>query len=99
MKPNFLPLNPEANMGILKGLASSVRVSILKLLRVKGPLNVNDISRFLALPQSTVATNVQVLEESGLIDTDTVKARKGHQKICSARYDEIIVRFEGVEPK
>ena len=99
MKPNFLTVNPEDNIDVLKGLASSVRVSILKLLHVKGPLNVNDISRLLALPQSTVATNVQVLEESGLIDTDTIKAKKGHQKICSARFDEIIVRFEGVEQK
>ena len=99
MRPNFLTVNPEDNIDILKGLASSVRVRILKLLHVKGPLNVNDISRFLALPQSTVATNIQVLEEARLIDTDTVKAKKGHQKICTARFDEIIVRFEGVEPK
>jgi predicted transcriptional regulator len=46
-----------------------------------------------------VATNVQVLEEAGLIATETVKAKKGHQKICSARYDEIIVRFEADKPQ
>lgn len=99
MKPNFLTINPEDNIEILRGLASPIRVRILKLLRINGPLNVNEISRLLELPQSTVATNIQVLEESALIATDTVKAKKGHQKICSARFDEIIVRFEGAEPK
>ena len=99
MKPNFLTINPEDNIEILKGLASPIRVKILKLLHVKGPLNVNEISQLLKLPQSTVATNIQVLEEASLITTETVKAKKGHQKICSARFDEIIVRFEGVEER
>jgi predicted transcriptional regulator len=99
MKPNFLTINPEENLEVLRGLASPIRVRILKLLHVNGPLNVNDISRLLDLPQSTVATNVQVLEETDLIATETIKAKKGHQKICRARFDEIVVRFEGIEPK
>jgi predicted transcriptional regulator len=99
MKPNFLTINPEDGIEVLKGLASTIRVSILNALHAKGRLNVNEISRELGLPQSTVATNIQVLEEAGLIVTETVKAKKGHQKICSARFDEIIVRFEGERPK
>jgi predicted transcriptional regulator len=98
MKPHFLTINPDEGMAVLKGLASPVRVQILKLLRARGKLNVNDISKELSLPQSTVATNVQVLEDAGLIETSTVKARKGHQKICSALFDEIIVRFEAQDP-
>jgi predicted transcriptional regulator len=97
MKPNFLTINPEEDMEVLKGLASPIRIRILTLLRAEGRLNVNDISHRLGLPQSTVAINVQMLEEAGLIATEAVKARKGHQKICSARFDEIIVRFETVE--
>ena len=94
MKPNFLTIDPEADINVLKGLASPIRIRILKLLRSEGRLNVNDISHRLGLPQSTVAINVQTLEEAGLIATEAVKAKKGHQKICSARFDEIIVRFE-----
>jgi predicted transcriptional regulator len=97
MKPNFLTIDPEDDIEVLKGLASPIRIRILKLLRSEGPLNVNDISHRLELPQSTVAINVQTLEEAGLIMTEAVKARKGHQKICSARFDEIIVRFEAEE--
>lgn len=80
---------------MLKGISSTTRLDILRLLHTKGPMNVNEISAALSLPQSTVATSVQALEEAELIDTKTVKARKGHQKICSARYDEIIIRFDG----
>jgi predicted transcriptional regulator len=81
-------------MKVLKGLASPVRARILKLLHERGKLNVNEISHELQLPQSTVATNVQVLERAGLIGTETINARKGQQKICTARYNEILIRFE-----
>jgi predicted transcriptional regulator len=81
-------------MKVLKGLASPVRARILKLLHERGRLNVNEISHELRLPQSTVATNVQVLERAGLIGTETINARKGQQKICTARYNEILIRFE-----
>lgn len=99
MKPNFLTVDPEENPGILKGLASPVRISILKALHAGGELNVNEISAALDLPQSTVATNVQMLEEAGLVKSRTVKARKGHQKICAAVYDEIVVRFDTPKPQ
>jgi len=56
-------------------------------------MNVNQISDAVALPQSTVATHIQILQESGLIDTQTLKASKGQQKICTARYDEVVIRL------
>ena len=99
MKSNFLTINLDEGFEVLKGLASPIRISILKTLHENGRQNVNELSAGLHLPQSTVATNVQVLEEAGLIVTETVKATKGHQKICSVRYDEIIVRFGGEQPR
>ena len=94
MNRNFLTLNAADGYAMLKGLSSATRLDILRLLHTKGPMNVNEISAALSLPQSTVATSVQALEEAELIDTKTVKAKKGHQKICAARYDEIIIRFD-----
>ena len=93
MSRNFLVVDPEEGMPILKGLASPARVSVLKLLHEKGPLNVNEIADILELPQSSVSTNVQMLEEAGLIRTETQKARKGNQKVCHSVYDEILVVF------
>jgi len=72
-----------------------MRLQILHALRRRGPMNVNEISRHLGLPQSTVATNVQALETAGLIRTELVKAAKGQQKVCSVRFDEIVIRLDG----
>ena len=96
---NFLTVDPDDNADIVKGLTSPVRIHILRLLHREGPLNVNEIARALGLPQSTVATNVQILEKAQLILTETVKATKGHQKVCAARYDEIVLRFTGDDRK
>jgi DNA-binding transcriptional ArsR family regulator len=94
---SFLNVNPELQFEIVRGLASPVRVRILRLLRRRGPLNVNQIGEALGLPQSTIATNIQILEESELIDTGIGRARKGQQKICAARFDEIVIRLDGEE--
>jgi predicted transcriptional regulator len=99
MSRNFLVVDPEEGIEVLKGMASAARVRILKLLHVDGPMNVNDIAAALGLPQSTVSSNVQILEDSGLIRTETQKARKGNQKICHSTFDEVLVMFkEDVAP-
>ena len=99
MSRNFLVVDPEEGIEVLKGLASTARIRILKLLHTRGPLNVNDIAGALDLPQSTVSSNVQILEDAGLIRTETQKARKGNQKICHSTFDEVLVMFkEDVAP-
>jgi predicted transcriptional regulator len=90
---SFVMVLAEESGDTVRGIASPVRLDILRLLREQGPLNVNDIGRHLGLPQSTVATNVQILEKVALIQTKTVKASKGQQKICSTPYDEIVIRL------
>jgi predicted transcriptional regulator len=90
----LLTLTADDGCDVLEGLASPVRLAMLRLLRQRGPLNVNQISSELGLPQSTVAINVQKLERAELIRTETIKASKGQQKVCSAIYDEITVRLD-----
>ena len=94
MSRNFLLIDPEERADVLHGLASPVRVAILKLLHVAGPLNVNEIAGRLQQPQSTVSSNMQVLVDAGLVRTETQKAKKGIQKICRAVYDEVLVMFK-----
>lgn len=95
---NFIVVDPEMDSEILHGLASVVRARILKLLRDRGALNVNDLAERLELPQSTVSSNVSVLESSGLIRTEMRKARKGSQKICHLAFDEVLVTFKSGAP-
>jgi len=96
---NFLVVDPEEGIEVLRGLVSPIRARILKLLHVEGAMNVNDIARSLSLPQSTVSTNIQVLQDAGLIRVETRKAKKGNQKICHSLFDEVLVMFkEDIRP-
>lgn len=97
MAPNFLLIDAEKEFDVLKAAASLIRVQILKLLHEANGLNVNEIAQRLDLPQSTVSAGVTVLEEAGLLRTETRKARKGSQKICFATCDELIVSFRSPE--
>ena len=65
MSRNFLLVDPEERADVLRGLASPVRVRMLKALHQRGGLNVNDMAALLELPQSTVSSNLQILEELG----------------------------------
>jgi predicted transcriptional regulator len=85
-------VNPREDIETLKAIASEVRIDILDLLS-KRRLNVNEIADALALPQSTVATHIAILEKAGLIVAESSKAKRGSQKICSAAFEEMIVRF------
>jgi predicted transcriptional regulator len=90
----ILIVNASTDRQVLRGLASELRLRILEHL-ARGPRNVNQLAQDLALPQSTVATNVAVLEECGLVRSEIAKAKKGSQKICSMAFEEIVVRFAG----
>ena len=95
----FLTLLPDENRDAINALAAPVRLAILKLLRQTGPMNVNMISAALQLPQSTIATNIKVLEAARLIHTEAAKARKGQQKICSVPFDGVLIRLDGAAPR
>jgi len=95
---DFLVVNADRQYQVLRGLASPVRLRILRLLNRQGPKNINQIAEILGLPQSTIVTNVQVLEEAELISTSLGKATKGQQKVCAARYTEIVVNLDPDDP-
>ena len=94
MSREFLVIDPEDSPDVLKALASEARVKVLKLLHLKGGLNVNDIAAALQLPQSTISSNIQVLEDAGLIRTESQRAKKGNQKICHSTFDQVLVMFK-----
>lgn len=93
MNTRFLMIGPENGKEVLKCLAAPARLSMLELLHARGPLNVNEISHALDLPQSTTSTHLNLLEEAGLIRTEVSKARKGSQKVCHAVHEEIVLSF------
>jgi len=94
MERAFLTIFAGENSDAIRALSAPARVDMLKLLCAEGPMNINDIARALSLPQSTVATGIQILEDAKLVEARLAKARKGSQKICSAIYSEIVISFE-----
>jgi len=90
--PTSLIIDSSGGRKILKALETEVRVQILELLQNQ-ELNVMEISRRLGIPQSTAATSILILEEAGLIDSHIANGVKGGQKICTARYKELLITF------
>lgn len=93
MTGKVLVIDPVERQDLIKGLASEVRINILKLLRKGGAKNVNQIAEQLALPQSTVSINLKILEDCGLIYTESQRAKKGSQKLCHSAFQEILISF------
>ncbi len=85
-------IDPKTDFDKLKGLASKIRLKILEAID-KTPLNINELASVLSLPQSTIATNVMILENAGLIQTEQIKGKKGTQKICHSLYSEMVIEF------
>ncbi|MFD9627407.1 ArsR/SmtB family transcription factor [Peribacillus muralis] len=73
---------------VAHALASEIRISILKLLNFQ-KMNIIEIAEKLDLPVSTIASNIKVLEVSGLINTELQPATRGKMKVCSRNFDDI----------
>jgi predicted transcriptional regulator len=65
---------------------------LLDILRIQ-TLNVNELAEVLSLPQSSVATNIGILERAGLVSTEKINAKKGNQKRCSIAFTELLIKF------
>jgi len=88
----ILVVDPLADIEKLKAIASEPRVQIISLLRKK-VMNINEIAESLELPQSTIASHIAILEKAGLLKSETVKAKKGNQKLCRPTFEEMVVQF------
>jgi predicted transcriptional regulator len=90
--PQALVIDSSRDSKLLRALASDTRVRILELVQNQ-ELNVTEIARRLGIPQSTATTGILQLEDSGLIESHSANGVKGGQKVCSARYKEILITF------
>jgi predicted transcriptional regulator len=99
MRANFLIVDPVKDKIAMKAIASQPRLHLLQeLVRTPG-MNINALSEASGMPQSSVSTHIQVLEEAGLVRTEVQRAKKGSQKTTFAIYDEIILAFRSSEER
>ena len=94
MESRLFMIEAKESLGVLNALASEPRLAILELLNGR-KLSVNEVAKELALPQSTISTNIKILEDAGLISVETAAGKKGTQKLCSLPYDEIVIQLPG----
>ena len=94
MESRLFMIEAKESLGVLSALASEPRLAILELLNSR-KLSVNEVAKELALPQSTISTNIKILEAAKLISVETAAGKKGTQKLCSLPYDEIVIQLPG----
>ncbi|NLA54383.1 MAG: helix-turn-helix domain-containing protein, partial [Clostridiales bacterium] len=80
--------NPQKIVPVARALASIERVSIIKCLGLRS-MNVQELAKALDLPVSSTALHVKVLEEAGLIMSESLPAARGAMKLCSRRLDHV----------
>ncbi|WP_079911757.1 transcriptional regulator [Paenibacillus sp. 32352] len=79
---------PDRLIKVAHALSSEIRINILKLLSNQNE-NIVDIADKLNLPVSTVASNVKVMEDAGIIVTEIRRASRGTMKVCARTFDDI----------
>lgn len=77
---------------VCKALSSPVRISIIRKLNEKC-FNVNELAIELGIPPSTAALNVKILEDAGLITTETQPSLHGVMKISNRHIDSIHINL------
>ena len=82
---------------ILRALANDTRIAILRYLGNR-IVPVTRIAADLGLPPSTANLHITQLQRAGLIQTELQPARRGLQKICVRRYDEVILTLPHERP-
>lgn len=82
----------DKTIQVMKALASEARINILEILSNQ-EMNLNQISKKLDMPASSVTVNIKKLEEAGLIETNYKPGSHGSQKLCRRSYDSILIRF------
>ncbi len=83
--------DPERLCQVTRALSNPVRLQILKLLGKKSMQSVNDLAAAINEPVSTVALAIRILEEAGLINTESMPGIRGMLKLSSRKIDSLSV--------
>jgi len=79
---------PEVLVKVSRALSTKLRLDILQAIEDQ-PISVTQLSKQLNCSLSTMASNVKILEEAGLIRTQLKPAKNGSMKLCSPVYRDI----------
>ena len=76
---------------VTRALANPVRMQILKLLGKKSMISVNELAEAVDIPVSTAALAIRILEDAGLIYTESVPGQRGMLKLSTRKIDSLSI--------
>ncbi len=82
---------------ICHALSTELRVQILQAISEK-TMSIVDLSDKLNTSLSTIASNVKVLEDAGLIITELSSATRGTKRMCTKNYADIFINLDDRYP-
>lgn len=82
--------DPEELYRFAHALASPLRIRIIQALGARS-MSVGELTQELDVPMSSAALAVKILEEAGLVMTETQPGNRGTMKICSRKTDTFSV--------
>jgi len=85
--------NLDDSLPFFKALSSKVRIQIVKILNFEKEINLNELARRIGITNGAITPHIRILEEAGIIDTKTMVAKHGVQKICSLRVEKYVIHI------
>lgn len=89
--------NLDDSLPFFKAMSSTIRIQILKILASEKEINLNELARRIGVTNGAITPHIRLLEETGIIDTKTMVAKHGTQKICSLRVEKYVIHIGHVE--
>lgn len=77
-----------ANMRVLECFSSETRVRMIELLNEKA-YNIGELAEALGLSSAIITKHIQKLEEAGLVATENTVGKRGTQKRCTLKVDQL----------
>jgi predicted transcriptional regulator len=84
---------PEKTAVVLKALASPIRLKMLRSISEKPLVNISELAEQFALPLSSAALHVRVLEQAGLIFIQEKPGLRGTQKMCAILIEDLYLHI------
>jgi predicted transcriptional regulator len=81
------------NMKFLECFSSHTRVKIIELLGIQ-PMNIKSLSEALDIKSPIVTRHIHMLEEAGIVRSESVAGKRGMQKICHLQLSQAMLVFK-----
>ncbi len=89
--------NTQQLTTICHALSTQLRAQILQEISKKS-MSIVELSEALDTSLSTIASNIKVLEDAGLVITELSSATRGTKRMCTKNYADIFINLDDRYP-